>query len=165
MFASAIRWPQWPISDKISAIVPWPTSSEKNSDISLKIEDFSNYTKKFSSKDIPVCTQKMPPKSGLECTAVRWAVKKFGAKNEFRRGFHALSLPWRRYVTFELRPWLWPACSAPWVNLLAQISTLQRALKVPRKPRNLFFAKMAAKTTPGSSFRPHSCSPPSTWSF
>jgi len=24
---------------------------------------------------------------------------------------------------------------------------------------------MAAKTTPGSGFRPYSCSPPSTWSF
>jgi len=34
-----------------------------------------------------------------------------------------------------------------------------------KNPKIRFFAKMAAKTTSGSGFRPYSCSTPSTWSF
>jgi len=41
-----------PIRDKISAIVPWPTSSEKNSEISPKIDDVSRYAKMGSEKKV-----------------------------------------------------------------------------------------------------------------
>jgi len=41
-----------PTGDKILAIVPWPTSSEKNSKISPKIDDFSSHAEVASKKKV-----------------------------------------------------------------------------------------------------------------
>jgi len=42
-FDCALRGPPRPVRDNISATVPWPTSTEKNSEISPKIDFLSSY--------------------------------------------------------------------------------------------------------------------------
>ena len=47
------------VGDKILATVPWPTSSEKNSEISPKIDDISSYAK-IPIQKIPKCAPPSP---------------------------------------------------------------------------------------------------------
>jgi len=104
----------------------------------------------------------MPPFSGPKCSPIGSTSDFFRAKTEFQIGRHTLSLPGGRYVTYELQP-----CTlARMFSTTSELTGPNIDSKCPENNLEIrFFAKMAAKTTPGSGFRPYSCSPRSTWSF
>jgi len=102
------------------------------------------------------------PFSGPKCSPIGSTSDFFRAKTEFQIGRHTLSLPGGRYVTYELQP-----CTlARMFSTTSELTGPNIDSKCPENNLEIrFFAKMAAKTTPGSGFRPYSCSPRSTWSF
>ena len=141
-----------------------------------KIPKFRSYstisrvTRKFHQPRHSEMRALIPPKSGPKYTPGVWSARKLGTNNRIsiwppctKPPMREVYYVWATTLNFgpdvQLHEWTyWPKYRPP--------RPIATGTKRPEKNlENRFSHKMAAKTTSGSGFRPHSCSLLTTWSF